>query len=449
MAIRFIHMADIHLGYRQYGSAVRYNDYAVAFEAIAQDAIARRVDFVLLAGDLFHKRSIDPLTLLQATVILQSLREAGIPVLVVQGNHERPHLQETTSWLGYLAELGLLKLVTTRYREGHIVVEPWTPERMEGTYVDLPGGVRVIGVQYFGAATSRVVRDLADALANSPEPRPAYTVLMLHAGLQGILDNYSATLSRAQLEPLRPHVDYIAMGHIHKPFIVADWIHNPGSPETTSMNEVEWTDRGYLVVEVRAGEAPPHSVTVVRSPRRPFIRHTFRVDTYASPQELHDALGAFLDGITDDAVRAAQPVVELDLRGVLAFSRADLDVAHVEEMVARAFSATVTRVKDSTTPSEFDIEPADNLTRQELEMLVLRELVERDARNRDHSQVWSEMAVRLKEMVLAGNSPKEIVAELAEYARLLSEPPAASIGPAREPASRGEEAVSHGEEAVC
>ncbi len=293
--MRFLHAADIHLGYQQYGSAERYNDFALAFGHMVDDALARRVDYLLLAGDLFHQRTIDPGTLLQATHHLQRLRDAGIPVIAVEGNHERPHYLEKLSWLDYLAETGLLIVLTPEYRGGAMVVERWTEQDRVGAYVDLPGGVRVIGAKYFGAATGRVLQDLHRALPDLPGDKPAYTILMLHAGLEGILDHYSATVSRAQLDVLRPYADYLALGHIHKPFAQDGWIYNPGSIETVSMTEVEWDDRGYFIVDVDPAAEPRHRVTRVRSRRRAFERHYLAVDRFDTPEELHRGLAHFLE----------------------------------------------------------------------------------------------------------------------------------------------------------
>ncbi|NLD74475.1 MAG: exonuclease SbcCD subunit D [Chloroflexi bacterium] len=422
MTIRFVHAADIHLGYRQYGSDQRYNDFASAFQALVDDTIARDADFLLLAGDLFHKRAIDPLTLLQATLILEDVKTAGIPVYAVQGNHERPHYTEHTSWLDYLAEMGLLRLLTARYREGDIIVEPWDPDTKRGAYVDLPGGIRVIGLQYFGATTSRVVGDLVGALEEMPGPRPAYTILMMHAGLQGILDNYAATLSRAQLEPLRSHVDYVALGHIHKPFRQDDWIYNPGSPETTGANEVAWEDRGYLVVDVDTARTPAHAVTTVQNPRRLFLRYPFAVDGYDTPEDLEAALMRHLRTEVSDRIRDRKPVVEVELRGALPFSRADLDIGRLEKEVTGLFDAILCRFKDGTVPSEFDIELSENMTRADLERHVVRELVERDVRHRAQSEAWSDLILRLKDMALTGSAPQEIVEALGGFASLLAAP---------------------------
>jgi len=77
MKFSFLHMADLHLGNYQYGSKDRFNDFALAAMWAAQTAIAHEVNFVVVAGDLFHKRSnLQPTTLRQAEALLTALRQA-------------------------------------------------------------------------------------------------------------------------------------------------------------------------------------------------------------------------------------------------------------------------------------------------------------------------------------------------------------------------------------
>ena len=415
MTIRFLHSADIHLGYQQYNSKERYNDFARAFEQMVDDALARHVDFVLVAGDLFHKRVIGPRTLLQATRTLGRLRSRGIPVIAIEGNHDRSFQREAFSWLDYLAEEGLLILLDATIRAGEPLLPPWGEEDQFGAYVDLPGGVRVMGVKYCGASTPRVVKDLAEALAGLSVQRPAYTILMLHAGLQGILDSYAGTLTRAQLDDLRPYVDYLALGHVHKPFIQDEWIYNPGSLETNSVAEVEWEDRGYLLVEVDPSTTPAHSVTKIPSQRRLFTRLSFGVDRYETPEALYLSLEDYLKGQAMPEIVAREPVVELRLSGVLAFDRIDLDMSYIEEIVTATFHPLVCNAKDVTTPSEFEIRVDEAFDRAKVEHHVLCELVERDARRRGDSEHWTQMLLRLKRMALDGSEPEEIEDEIRAF----------------------------------
>jgi hypothetical protein len=56
-------MADCHLGKRQYNSGRRQNDLTRGYLDTVDAAVGREVDFILLAGDLFERRTIDPVTL--------------------------------------------------------------------------------------------------------------------------------------------------------------------------------------------------------------------------------------------------------------------------------------------------------------------------------------------------------------------------------------------------
>src|SRR5690554_1179188 len=99
MPVRFLHFADCHLGYWQYNHRDRYNDFGRAFIDVIEVAQREKVDFVLLAGDLFHKRSIEALTLNQAMNGLERLKAAGIPCIAVEGNHELAYQNERLGWV--------------------------------------------------------------------------------------------------------------------------------------------------------------------------------------------------------------------------------------------------------------------------------------------------------------------------------------------------------------
>ena len=295
MAIRFLHAADVHLGYVQYGSQERCRDFMAAFRRVVDDALSQETAFLLLSGDLFHKRDADPLTLYEATQELIRLRNAGVAVLAIEGNHERPRQREALSWLDFLSRMGLIKLLTPEVVQGRLVCEAYDDESARGAFVDLAVGIRVIGLQYYGASTSQVLKQLAERLEELPGPRPRYSVLMLHAGVLGVLDQYSATLSREDLEILRPHVDYLAMGHIHKPYTQDDWIYNPGSLEANSTQEALWADRGYFVVQVDPGQSPPHRVIKRRSAGRRFLLLSLAVDRFSSAEALREGVARYLE----------------------------------------------------------------------------------------------------------------------------------------------------------
>ncbi|MFW5924085.1 MAG: DNA double-strand break repair protein Mre11 [archaeon] len=85
---RVIHTGDTHVGYRQYHSPVRRQDYLDAFRQVVDDAVADDVDAVVHAGDLFDDRRPDLPDLLETLSILRELDRADIPFLAIVGNHE-------------------------------------------------------------------------------------------------------------------------------------------------------------------------------------------------------------------------------------------------------------------------------------------------------------------------------------------------------------------------
>jgi exonuclease SbcD len=413
--MRFLHFADVHLGYQQYGVQERFDDFSRAYLHIIDQAIAQQVDFCLLAGDLFEKRTVDPLAMRVAIEGLRMLHEAGIPVIAVEGNHEKAHYRDRYSWVDFLDGLGYIHLLTPRFENGRAILEPYGDEG--GAYVDLtlpqargkPQSVRVYGLKYYGASTGRVFRLFADALQETDHSDVDCTILVAHAGLEGQLARYSATLTYNDLAPLRDRVDYIALGHIHKPYAVEGWIYNPGSPETCSMEEVAWSDRGYYLVEMDPGRDPAHQAELIAPPRRPFHRLRLAVDALEEPTAVYDAVRVLLRRHDREIVRDPPPVVELALSGVLAFNRFDLDLDYIESIVQEALSPLLVRIQNATTPAEFEMAVDGDSSRPELERSIVQELLERDARYRPSAEDWTRVALDVKRMALEGSSPDALI----------------------------------------
>ena len=406
MKCKFLHLADVHLGYQQYNHKERFNDFGRAFLHIVDQAIAERVDFVLLGGDLFQKRAIDPPTLIQAIEGLGQLKAAGIPVAAVEGNHEHAHYRDVFSWMEFLADRGYLALLNPTINEGKVLLTSW--DGAQGAYLDLAGGVRIYGVKYYGASTPRVVEGLIEALAAVDHSRLQYVILMMHAGLEGVLPGYSATLTHSQIAPLNDYVNYLALGHIHKPFEREGWIYNPGSPETCGIDEAAWPERGYYLVGVDTAQTPKHSAQLICNPRRTFRRLSLGVDTYDSPDTLYAAAEQLVKkeaaGHTGD-----QPVVELILEGVLPFHHHELDIKHLEAIVQAAFDPLLARIANRSVPTEYEVGGDESKSRAELEREVVKDLVERDARYRPAAADWADLILDVKRLVLEGTSPERIV----------------------------------------
>jgi len=411
MRCEFLHISDVHLGYQQYGHPERFNDFGRAFLAAVDYAIQYRVDFVLISGDFFHKSAIDPPTLLQAVNGLDRLCQAQIPVVAVAGNHDRARYRDRFSWLDFLSERGYLFLLSPAFEETGISLLPW--DGSQGAYVDI-GGVRVYGMPYLGASIRPVLADLPRILADQDKDGIEFTVLMGHFGLEGEMPGVPGGLPHNEVAPLKEYVDYLALGHWHKPFEREGWIYNPGSLETCAMDERRWRG-GFYHVTVDTGRNPKHTARHIKSRRRPFYRLVFSVDEYTTPEALYDGLRARLDE-EGPAMRSGDlaPVVEVSLEGILAFDRSALDMDYVRALIEVAVSPLIARPRNNTRPTEFEVSPEERLPRAELERQVLRNLIQRDSRYRHRAELWASLMSEIKKMALIGSPPEAIVTAMCQ-----------------------------------
>ncbi len=429
MRASFIHLADTHLGNEQYGVHERFNDFSRAFWDIMQDATRRQVDFVVIAGDLFHKRSIDPRTLLHALTGLEMLKKQGIPVVAIEGNHDRSYYREGVSWLQFLCHQGYLILLDPRMQNGAPVLESWNANTMQGAYTDLLGGrLRVYGLKWQGASTARSMEGLARVLDEAQEKERAagieYRLLMMHTGVDGIVPRLQGLPTQAQFELLRPHIDYLALGHVHKPFEMNNWIYNPGSTETCGAEEAAWEDRGYYHVEVetiadQTDQEVRHHATHLVSKRRPFIRHELRVDGLNTPDEIYAHLDTYSRNEGPRHRAEEQPVVQIQLTGTLAFDAGSLDLARMEEIIQRDFHPLHVRVDNNTNdrdylPDTSDLDGRDRSNWHELERRIFEDLVGRDTRYAASQEQWGGVLAQLKEMALEKQEPAQISQFLRE-----------------------------------
>lgn len=346
------HIADTHLGHRQYGLNQREDDMLSTTLTAFQEMIEERgADAVLLPGDLFHSRDLRPKVLDQAEQVLSQLPD-DVPVLVSRGNHDENLTPREVTWLNYL------------HRRGHIVFlkaelttdsetaqfEPYDPDEpgdcagfydIEVEGVDRP--VRVFGLQWRGARTGQALQQVANGIkaVNTGHGAPTATVLLAHFGIEDEVPSLGGTVTHAELRDVKKHVDYLALGHIHKQYESAGWIYNPGSPEAHNTREGRdnW-DHGYCSITLSsngatANDTVEYEVTHHPTKRRPYYRVEFDVTAYESPGELETRFQEHVRGKKSKIEEYCQrnkfaargepraPIIDLRFTGTLQFDRGD------------------------------------------------------------------------------------------------------------------------------
>lgn len=413
----FLHMADVHLGYYQYQSEERLRDFSRAFQTAIQDAVDQKVDFVLIAGDLFHKANINPPTLLHAKRPLDLLRQANIPAIAINGNHDAVRYGNQFSWLDYLEADGCLTVLKPTFsKNGQLELSPTNGR--SGGYIDL-NGIRVIGLPYLGASTEPVLTELPETLQKLPQDHD-FIVLMAHFGLEGEVPHMSGTVGQHIIAPLKGQVNYLALGHVHKPVEREGWIYNPGSLEACGMDERLWHGGWYHVTV----DTNRHQARHIRSKRRPMHRIRVEVDRFTNPQALYDAIRSTLED-HNQAIKLGEikPVVQVWLEGVLAFDRHDLDTPFIEGMITEIIDPLKAMVRNNTRATEYELIIEDRLDRAELERSVFTDLIVRDSRYRDGAEAWAKLIGEVKAMALANNEAETIAKTIVRQMALIEEAP--------------------------
>lgn len=407
--MRFIHIADIHLGYQQYNLPARFDDFGLAFERAIQYGIKHHVDAILIAGDLFNKATLEPLAFIQATDILGQARQAGIPVIAVEGNHDQARWRDQVSWMEVLAHEGYFTLLANdRGKEEDLSFAPW--DGRSGGYLDI-GNVRIIGLPWLGAAAAPLMAEIANGIRALPNSAGKTTVLLTHAGVEGEMPQVPGCLTYAQLEPLRHCVDYLALGHLHKPFARDGWAYNPGSLEVCGMNERNWAKGLYDVIVDNAGGI---TASYVKLPCRLFYSEPFPVDTYTSPPELLRALGDALQGWKRAwQTNGLEPVVEIRLTGVLQFEYSDLDRETMKSLIKDRVGSLHEEIDTAKLKLRgLDLAEAEIASPEDLERSVLRALAESDSRYATRAEAWADVMLEVKNLALTNTSPEDILATL-------------------------------------
>jgi DNA repair exonuclease len=378
--MKFLHLADVHLGCTRYQLAESPRDFFDAWmDVLQRHAVDEKVDFVLMCGDFFHKRSIPPETMNYAVEGLQLLKDAGIPVVSIEGNHDQKHTDSEYSWLRSLADWGLLYLLEPTRGDGSFMMDEWSDDECRGGFVDV-GRARIFGSHWYGASANWAIPMLTRAVKENRRDG-AFHIVMLHTDVEGHETHPIPALTIDSLKELKNAAEYVALGHTHRRFEIDNWAFNPGSIEITSISDYRET-RGVFLVEV-SDDNSVEATHIDDYLHRPFQRLDFDVSGRASGEEI---TAAVLEKFEYEGKRAVEgkpsPIIELTLRGILGLPNSQLELKKIRDEAKKMTGALHVRIRNHTTPLDYSgRDMADDAEGRELiERRVVEELIIRDNR---------------------------------------------------------------------
>lgn len=281
---RFLHAADLHLDSPLHGLE-RYDGAPLealrgatrrALNNLVTLALAQNVDFVVLAGDLYDGDWRDFNTGLFFIHQMRRLKEAGIPVFRLEGNHDAE--SEITR---------NLRLPDNVKKFGNK-----KPERFE---------LEHLGIALHGQSFAK--RDTTKNLAET-YPRAVAGLVnigVLHTALAG-RDGHQSYAPCSVADLSSKGYDYWALGHVHNREIVSQspWIVFPGNTQGRHIRETG--DKGCTLVTVDASAGGDSPITEVQHVSLDTLRwERIQVDASGAPDE---------DAVCDQILRRLDPLLQ-------------------------------------------------------------------------------------------------------------------------------------------
>jgi len=255
--MKFIHIADIHLGAEpeglKLGSENRAREIWEALEQVVNLCEWEEMDLLLIAGDLFHRQ---PLLRELKELNYMFSRLTKTKVIFVVGNHD--YLKPDSYYHTFVWNENVFPILN-----GHM------------------GCVELDSLQTAVYGVSYHQREITERLFDymSAQKRQPYEILLAHGG-----DEKHIPVKKDVLESLG--YTYIAMGHIHRPgIIIPDKAIYAGALEPIDQNDIG--PHGYI-----KGEITQEGVRTefIPAAKRSYIHITLKVEKDMTSGGLKDLI---------------------------------------------------------------------------------------------------------------------------------------------------------------
>jgi exonuclease SbcD len=280
-SITFLHIADLHFGMENYGHTnpktglhTRLEDFSNSLKQAIDYAIDLPVDFAVFAGDAYKRNSPSPTEQRELVKHFQRLADAGIPTVMISGNHDIPVMHGKASSIDIFRSLrpGMIHVFVNRptlgdapppileTKNGPIAV-CCLPYISPSFLLNIPQYQGLKGddlTRAFEEFYSGVIQNMQDGL---PEDMPRILVshLTVHGAQLGGYHGAPLLSDDIQIMPSNlaySGYDYVALGHIHLHQNLSPREEIPvvycGSIDRVDFGEAE-ERKGFVIAKVQRG----------------------------------------------------------------------------------------------------------------------------------------------------------------------------------------------------
>ncbi len=275
------HTADLHLdsGYAHGtdgpdGLNSRFTDFANVWKWICADAVERKVDFFVFAGDMAKTRNPSPTAYRAFMAGLKLLRDDGIVTIMVTGNHDLPAAPGKATAMEIFDD-GDFLTVSTKPEVINVgpVCQFATLPSVSRSFLLAQDEYKDLTRDQINELMTRKLIDVARGLRAQMADDGGPKILVAHHGVSGA-ETSTHMMTNFFDEPVLPLAelqamgwDAIMLGHIHKPQELGAGAVYPGSPERIDFGE-EKDKKAYCLWEFDETGA---SFEWIPTPARRFI----------------------------------------------------------------------------------------------------------------------------------------------------------------------------------
>jgi exonuclease SbcD len=276
-SIRIMHLADLHIGMENYGRLDpatglngRVMDFLRRLSEAVDYALGNEVELVLFAGDAYKTRDPNSTYRREFARRIKKLADAGIPVVLLVGNHDLPAQDKRASSIEIFRTLDVPNVLVGNRDRLHLI-ETRQGAPIQVATVPYPVRQRLLSrdehkdktIAELDLLVQQLVAENIQALAEQVDPSiPA--VLTGHFSVsdaefgseRSVMLGRDVVVLKSVLAV--PAWDYVALGHIHRhqelnrgqqPPIVYS-----GSLERIDFGE-EKEPKGFIIADIRRGHA--------------------------------------------------------------------------------------------------------------------------------------------------------------------------------------------------
>jgi len=334
--MRFAHIADCHLGAWRQPEMQQLN--LIAFEKAIDRCILEKVDFVLVAGDLFDTAVPSVDILKSAAGKLRELKEKNIDCFIVQGSHD--FSASGKSMVSVLEKAGLCADVS------------YNP--LKKNY----GGKSVLIAGLSGKKGGLEQNEISSKIFEGRE-KSDISILMVHTTVSE-LSNLPSCVSSVPLKDIPEGFDYYALGHIHQEGILESegrTIAYTGSLFPTSFSELESQHNSTFFIIEADGKITEKSIRRIIEPIKPVINVFVDANT-ENPQTLAEKIKKEIEKNRNSFKDA---IVTLRVSGILESGKpSDIDFNSIEAESKKSGAFFVLRNISKLESREFELKIDEN-----------------------------------------------------------------------------------------